>query len=270
MNVELCSDRRWILSEEAFKLYASCMYHPRYEDFKNWMESYLNDPSVRIVVCERDGRKTGMLVLKCSGAAAEITGIAVAENVRQQGIGKRMIQFVMESSDVEQLKAETDDDAVEFYRKCGFSMKKIAVDYPDGSAVRYDCIVDKQTMQKVKMKYKGTLIVVKDCDRALAFYRDMFGLQLVHDNDGNMELTGGLYLQEARYWETFLQQTITSRNNSTELYFEETDIGAFVEKLEKLYPNTEYVNRLMTHSWGQRVVRFYDPDGNLIEVGTPV
>ncbi|MGN0997583.1 MAG: glyoxalase, partial [Candidatus Ventricola sp.] len=27
---------------------------------------------------------------------------------------------------------------------------------------------------------------------------------------------------------------------------------------------------LMTHSWGQKVVRFYDPDGNLIEVGTPV
>ena len=31
-----------------------------------------------------------------------------------------------------------------------------------------------------------------------------------------------------------------------------------------------YVNRLMTHSWGQKVVRFYDPDGNLIEVGTPM
>ena len=36
------------------------------------------------------------------------------------------------------------------------------------------------------MKYKGTLIVVKDCNRALKFYRDMFGLQLLQDNDGNM------------------------------------------------------------------------------------
>ena len=120
------------------------------------------------------------------------------------------------------------------------------------------------------MKYKGTLLVVKDCGCALKFYRDMFGLQLLQDNDGNMELTGGLYLQEAEYWEKFLLKSITSRSNSTELYFEETDIDAFVEKLNKLYPNTEYVNRLMTHSWGQRVVRFYDPDGNLIEVGTPV
>ena len=41
-------------------------------------------------------------------------------------------------------------------------------------------------------------------------------------------------------------------------------------RLEKLYPETEFVNRLMTHTWGQTVTRFYDPDGNLIEVGTPV
>lgn len=31
-----------------------------------------------------------------------------------------------------------------------------------------------------------------------------------------------------------------------------------------------YVNQLMEYRWGQKVVRFYDLDGNLIEVGTPV
>lgn len=120
------------------------------------------------------------------------------------------------------------------------------------------------------MKYKGTLIVVKDCAEALKFYSDMFGLVPVQDNGGNMELTGNLYLQEIGYWEKFTGRTATQRNNCAELYFEEPDIEAFVKKLETLYPETEYVNRLMTHSWGQRVVRFYDPDGNLIEVGTPV
>ena len=42
------------------------------------------------------------------------------------------------------------------------------------------------------------------------------------------------------------------------------------EKLERLYPSIRYVNKLVVHSWGQKVVRFYDLDGNLIEVGTPV
>ena len=122
------------------------------------------------------------------------------------------------------------------------------------------------------MKYKGTLIVVKDCKLALKFYQDLFGFELIQDNDGNMELSNGVFLQESKYWEKFTEIEIIPQNNNncTELYFEESDIEGFVQKLESLYPKTVYVNRLMTHSWGQKVVRFYDLDGNLIEVGTPV
>ena len=120
------------------------------------------------------------------------------------------------------------------------------------------------------MIYRGTLIVVKDCIEALKFYNDMFGLELIQDNDGNMELSGNIYLQEVGYWEKFIGRTVVQKSNFSELYFEEPDIDVFVKKLEKLYPEIEYVNRLMTHSWGQRVVRFYDLDGNLIEVGTPM
>ena len=117
------------------------------------------------------------------------------------------------------------------------------------------------------MKYRGTLLVVKDCKKALSFYSQMFGLELIQDNDGNMELSNGIFFQEEKYWENFTKRKIISKNNCAELYFEESDIESFVKKLEEKYPETEYVNRLMTHSWGQKVVRFYDPDGNLIEVG---
>ena len=120
------------------------------------------------------------------------------------------------------------------------------------------------------MKYKGTLITVKDCNKALKYYHDLFGLEMLADNDGNMILSDGLFLQEEKYWRGFIGKDVLSQNNACELYFEESDIEAFVRKLETLYPKTEYVNKLMTHSWGQRVVRFYDPDGNLIEVGTPM
>lgn len=124
--------------------------------------------------------------------------------------------------------------------------------------------------EKQAMKFKGILIVVKDCNKALKFYQDMFGFELIRDHDGNMELSGNLYLQEEKYWERFTGRRVIPQSNQTELYFEESEIDSFVKKLETLYPDTEYVNHLMTHSWGQRVVRFYDPDGNLIEVGTPV
>ena len=120
------------------------------------------------------------------------------------------------------------------------------------------------------MKLKNVLIVTKNIERARQFYHDLFGLDLVLDNDGNMILTEGLVLQDEKIWKEFLGREIIPENNACELYFEEPDIEGFVKKLEDIYPEVRYVNRLMTHSWGQRVVRFYDPDGNLIEVGTPM
>lgn len=118
------------------------------------------------------------------------------------------------------------------------------------------------------MKLKNILIVVKDIEKSKQFYHDLFGLDPVLDNEGNMILTEGLVLQDEKIWKEFLGREIVPRSNSCELYFEEQDLEAFVGKLEKLYPSVPYVNRLMTHSRGQKVIRFYDPDGNLIEVGT--
>ena len=120
------------------------------------------------------------------------------------------------------------------------------------------------------MKLKNVLIVVNDIERSREFYHDVFGLDIILDNDGNMILSEGLVLQEEKYWKEFLGKDTVWKGNSSELYFEEAHIEEFLEKLLKLYPDTEFVNKLMTHSWGQKVTRFYDPDGNLIEVGTPM
>lgn len=120
------------------------------------------------------------------------------------------------------------------------------------------------------MKLKNVLIVVKNIERSRKYYHDLFGLEMILDNDGNMILTEGLVLQDEKIWKDFLGKDIIPESNSCELYFEERDLEGFVRRLEELYPDTVYVNRLMTHTWGQKVVRFYDPDGNLIEVGTPM
>ena len=120
------------------------------------------------------------------------------------------------------------------------------------------------------MRLRNFLIVVNDVEKSRQFYHDLFGLNVLVDNDGNMILTEGLVLQDKAIWEKFTGREVKPENNASELYFEENDIEGFAQKLEKLYPATVYVNRLMEHSWGQKVIRFYDLDGNLIEVGTPM
>lgn len=120
------------------------------------------------------------------------------------------------------------------------------------------------------MKLKNVLIVVNDMERSKAFYKELFGLDVVLDQEGNVILTEGLVLQDAKIWKSFIEKDIVPRNNATELYFEEREIEEFARKLEACGESIQYVNRLMEHSWGQKVIRFYDPDGNLIEVGTPM
>ena len=119
------------------------------------------------------------------------------------------------------------------------------------------------------MKLKNVLITVDDIEEAKKFYHDLFGLDVLLDSDDNVILMEGLVLQERKMWGNFLQQEIIPENNACELYFEERDIEAFAQKLKELYPSIHYLNLLTTYSWDQKVLRFYDPSGNLIEVGTP-
>jgi len=120
------------------------------------------------------------------------------------------------------------------------------------------------------MKLKNVLIVVKDIEQSKKFYCDLFGLETIVDNDGNMILTEGLVLQDEEIWKKCTGKEVIPENNSCELYFEEKNLEAFIDKLEKYKPSVKYVNKMITHAWGKKVIRFYDPDGNLIEVGTPM
>lgn len=118
------------------------------------------------------------------------------------------------------------------------------------------------------MKYVCTLIVVKDIEQSKEFYRDLLSQEVIADFGANVTLTGGFALQTSESWENFIHKNpseIAYGNNDAELYFEEDDMDTFIEKLSHF--DIEYVHPLKEHSWGQRVIRFYDLDKHIIEVG---
>jgi len=120
------------------------------------------------------------------------------------------------------------------------------------------------------MKLKNILIVVKNIEASMRFYQELFGLDVVLYDEGNVILTEGLVLQEEIIWKSCIEKEVIRGNNSFELYFEERNIEKFCEKLESVYPEVHYVTKLTEMSWGQKIVRFYDLDNNLIEVRTPI
>lgn len=120
------------------------------------------------------------------------------------------------------------------------------------------------------MRLKNVLLVVKDIEVSKRFYKDLFQLEVITDFGRNVILSEGLVLQEKTLWEEFVEQKVVPGGNAMELYFEHNDLDAFAKKLEESLYEIQYVNHLMQHEWGQRVIRFYDPDMHLIEVGERV
>lgn len=117
------------------------------------------------------------------------------------------------------------------------------------------------------MKLKNIAIVVKDIESSKQFYKELFGLDVILDQEGNAILTEGLVLQESKVWEETLGQKVVWKNHASELYFEETDLELFLEKLQQYEQKIQYVYLPEEGESKKRAVRLYDLDGNMIEVG---
>ena len=116
------------------------------------------------------------------------------------------------------------------------------------------------------MKFKNPLLVVSDMDKSVKFYKEVLGLRKIMDFGENVTLTGGVCLQTKETWAEFIEnESLSFGGKTSEIYFEEDDFDGFENKLKNLDIN--YVHPVKEHSWGQRVVRFYDPDCHIIEVG---
>ena len=117
------------------------------------------------------------------------------------------------------------------------------------------------------MKFMLALIAVKDIEVSKKFYMDLFDQTVDLDLGWNVTMSGGFALQQNFGWLTGLpEDSVLTKSNNMELYFEVDDFDAFIEKL-KAFKNTEYVHEAKTHDWKQRVIRIYDPDFHIIEVG---
>lgn len=64
-----------------------------------------------------------------------IKHIAISDRYRKQKIGKNLIIYIAKQFSLKHIVAETDDDSVEFYKKCGFQCFSFIAQY----GKRYRC-----------------------------------------------------------------------------------------------------------------------------------
>lgn len=118
------------------------------------------------------------------------------------------------------------------------------------------------------MKYKGPMLVVKDIEKTKEFYTSILKIRVIADLGANATFTGGLSVQTEESWIEFTgsnKNDFTYQGNVAEYYFEEENFDDFIDRLKQ--ENVDIIGEVVTMPWGQKVVRFYDPDKHIIEVG---
>lgn len=119
------------------------------------------------------------------------------------------------------------------------------------------------------MKFKCPLIVVNNINVARNFYENVLNQKVKYDFGENVVYHGDFSIQLKPHLANMIcinQDDIINKSNNFELYFEEEDLDRFAERL-KYTKEIQYIHAIIEHPWGQRVIRFYDPDMNIIEVG---
>lgn len=118
------------------------------------------------------------------------------------------------------------------------------------------------------MKYKLPLIVVDDISISRKFYEEVLNQKVILDFGANITFAGDFALQSKESWVNFIHKTeheVLSKTNNFELYFEEEQFDEFAQRLKSF--EIQYVHDVVEYPWGQRVIRFYDPDMHIVEVG---
>ena len=125
---------------QTYEIYKHCMFMPTEEKFNNKVDVFLNDNSVKIFACFEQDKILGVMVVSfIEQKKIEIIGIAVDVSVRGKGVGSYMINQVLNGYDLISVYAETDHDAVGFYRNNGFRIVEFSETYDDETVVRYKC-----------------------------------------------------------------------------------------------------------------------------------
>ena len=148
LGIELCNvssicDIKEIITEpDILKLLAPSVYNPTEERLLNRAKKYQEDENSNIYAYKHNGQYKGIVIFKIANNSSTILDIAVKPEYQGQGIGSKLIDFIFNSFNTQNITAETDNDAIGFYKKYGFIVADTKVEF---DTKRYVCVCESVT-----------------------------------------------------------------------------------------------------------------------------
>lgn len=125
-------------SPDILAILAESVYMSTEEKLNTRADEYINNDNVVVYGYKDDGAISGLIVLDITQRKEIIIlDIAVEKSNQHSGIGKKLIDYTLDNLKPNILIAETDDEAINFYRKCEFAINSLGEKYPN--IIRYEC-----------------------------------------------------------------------------------------------------------------------------------
>ena len=132
----ICDVKDELTNEDILKLLAPSVFNPAPERLLSRAEKYQADDKVKAYAYSDNGEYKGIIVFKIKEQTAEILDIAVKSEYQGKGICSMLIDYIFSKFAVSKITAETDDDAIGFYKKYGFTVTDTKVNH---DTKRYVC-----------------------------------------------------------------------------------------------------------------------------------
>jgi len=120
----------------------------------------------------------------------------------------------------------------------------------------------------VKTRFVCSLITVTDITKSRIFYEEVLGQKVEADFGENVSFGSFSIHLRSHFQNLINNKPITNNANNFELYFECDNLAYIVKKLKEF--NIQFIHEIKEMPWKQKVIRFYDPDNNIIEIGEPM
>ena len=119
------------------------------------------------------------------------------------------------------------------------------------------------------MEFKSMVIFVKNIQTSKEFYINNFGLGIEMDFGTCISFTCGLALWSKEYAFNMLTlENSVTKSHNFELYFEKEDLDGFFDDIKE--KNILFLHKMKEQPWGQRCIRIFDPDKNIVEIAEPM
>jgi catechol 2,3-dioxygenase-like lactoylglutathione lyase family enzyme len=121
--------------------------------------------------------------------------------------------------------------------------------------------------------FVNTIVFVRDITVSTKFYSELLGLKIMNSYPTIVWFENNLAIHDAKaLYDTVYKIDLPAPvpqqgKNNIDIYFECKDLKELYNRLKQA--DVEFIHHIEKQAWEQKVIRFYDPDRHIVEIGEP-